>query len=64
MGQELKIKRLLVRCPQCKEPLDDWSKLIYTAAKGKRHYCDTCEMIVIINPPKVKPRECRRIEVM
>jgi len=61
---ELEIKRTPARCPQCKEPLDDWSKMIYTKAKGKRYYCDECEMIVITKPPKTKPRGYRRIEVM
>lgn len=58
------IKRLQARCPQCKEPLDDWAMLIYTKEKGKRYYCDECEMIVITKAPRAKPREYRRVEVM
>lgn len=57
-------RKLQARCPQCKESLDDWSKLIFTAEKGKRYYCDECEMIVITKAPRTKTREYRRVEVM
>jgi len=64
MPQELKIKRLLTKCPNCKEPLDDWARLIETKEKGRRYYCDACEEIVTTKAPRAKPREYRRVEVM